>query len=95
MLDLKPQDGGVSFPVRVSPRASREELGPVREGALCARLCAPPVENAANQALVALLAKRLGVPKGRVRVIAGQKSRQKRVLVEGLAPDVVLGLLAG
>lgn len=94
MLELTSQEGGVSFPVRVSPRASREELGPVREGALCVRLCAPPVENAANQALVALVAKRLGVAKGRVRVLSGQKSRQKRVWVEGLAPEQVLGLLA-
>ncbi len=90
MLAVKAQDGGASFSVRVVPRASRDQLGPVQEGALSVRLSAPPVEGAANAALVKLLAKRLEVAKGRVRVIAGEHSRQKRLWVEGLEPAEVL-----
>ncbi|CAO0821662.1 conserved hypothetical protein [Desulfarculales bacterium] len=54
------------------------------------RLSAPPVEGAANAALVELLAKRLEVAKGRVRIIVGEHSRQKRLWVEGLEPAEVL-----
>lgn len=90
MLAVKAQDGGASFNVRVVPRAARDQLGPVQEGALSVRLNAPPVEGAANAALVKLLAKRLEVAKGRVRVISGEHSRQKRLWVEGLEPAEVI-----
>ena len=56
------------------------------EPSRCA-LTAPPVEGAANQALVKLLAKTLGVAKGKVSVASGERSRNKRVLVQGLSPD--------
>jgi hypothetical protein len=86
VLDIKTEPDGVSFPVRVAPRASRDALAGVVGGALKVRLTAPPVEGAANAALVRLLAKRLGVPKGAVRVAAGQRSRRKRLRVAGLGP---------
>lgn len=57
------------------------------------RLTAPPVEGAANQALVKLLAKALGLSKSKVQVIKGFKSREKRVLVEGLEPNQIIRLL--
>ncbi len=88
-LELQRGAQGVILPVRVTPRASRSALAGVREGALVVRLTAPPVEGAANRALVKLLAKELGVAKGRVRVVSGERSRNKRVLVEGLAADQV------
>ncbi|MFH1034560.1 MAG: DUF167 domain-containing protein [Pseudomonadota bacterium] len=93
MLAVKAQDGGVSFSVRVVPRAARDQLGPVQEGVLSVRLSAPPVEGAANAALVKLLARALGVAKGRVQVVAGEHARQKRLWVEGLAPEDVARLL--
>lgn len=79
--------GGVSLAIKVAPRASRNELAGVEAGALKVRLTAPPVEGAANQALVKLLAKQLKVAKGKVRVVSGQRSRNKRVEISGLDPD--------
>ena len=70
--------------VRLSPRASREEVAGERDGALLVRVTAPPVDGAANEALVRLLAKRLRVAKGAVRIVSGDTSRRKTVEVEGL-----------
>jgi uncharacterized protein len=83
-LDLVERSGAVALRVRVQPRASREELAGVREGALVVRLTAAPVEGAANRALARLLGKRLGVPPSAVVIAAGRTSRSKLVVVTGL-----------
>ena len=93
MLDIKQEKSGASFAVKAAPRASRNHISQVSEGALKVRLTAPPVEGAANQALVKLLAKALGLSKSKVQVIKGFKSRDKRVLVEGLEPNQIIRLL--
>ncbi|RJX31926.1 MAG: DUF167 domain-containing protein [Desulfarculus sp.] len=90
MLDIQTVEGGLSFPVRVSPRASRDQLAGEAQGSLKVRLSAPPVEGAANLALIRFLAKALGLPRSQLRLLAGHKSRQKRVLVQGLEPAQLL-----
>lgn len=81
----------MSFRVRVTPRASRDAVLDVREGILRVALSAPPVDGAANSALIKLLAKALGVSKSRVQIGRGQRSREKLVRVQGLsAKDVRL-----
>lgn len=70
--------------VRLSPRASREEIAGEREDALQVRVTAPPVDGAANEALVRLLAKRLRVAKGAVTIVSGETARTKVVQVDGL-----------
>ncbi len=90
-LELQQDGDSVSFRVRVTPRASRDALLDVREGTLRVALSAPPVEGAANNALIKLLAKALGVSKSRVQISRGQRSREKLVRVQGLsAKDVRL-----
>ena len=69
--------------MRVIPRAARSRIDGMRAGALLVRLAAPPVEGAANDALVTLLASTLGVPRRSVRLIAGERSRNKRVVIDG------------
>ena len=76
--------GGILIDVRVIPRAAKSGVAGTRDGALLVRLNAPPVEGAANAELIAVLAKALGVPRRAVTLVAGERSRQKRVRVAGL-----------
>jgi uncharacterized protein YggU (UPF0235/DUF167 family) len=62
-------------------------------GAIKIRVAAPPVENAANRALIDFVAEQLGVAKGRIRIVSGSTGRRKLLEVEGLAPDVVANKL--
>lgn len=88
-LDVRPRAGGVRFSVRVQPRAATEGVGGVHGGALKVRLSAPPVDNAANEALVALLARELDVPRRAVRIVAGATGRTKVIEVDGVGESQV------
>lgn len=71
--------------VRVQPRASRNEIVGWQDGVLRVRLQAPPVDGAANEALLAFLAAHLGVPTRLVRLVSGSTSRNKVVEIDGEA----------
>ncbi len=86
--------GGVRFTVRVQPRASRSEVCGVHGDALKVRLAAPPVEGAANDALIALLADELDVSRRAVRIVSGATSRSKTVEVDGIESDLIERLAA-
>ena len=75
---------GVVISVRVIPRAARSGLAGTRGGALLVRLQSPPVEGAANDELIEVMARALQVPKRAVSIVAGDRSRQKRVRVVGI-----------
>ena len=81
--------------MRVQPRASRDAVGGVREGALLVRLTAPPVEGAANAALARLLGRTFGVAPSAVRILGGATGRAKRVAVAGIDPATARGRLRG
>jgi uncharacterized protein (TIGR00251 family) len=89
--------GGVLLAVRVIPRARKTEAAGIRAvedgDALVVRLAAPPVDGAANEALVAFLARQLGVPLRAVRIVSGERGRHKRVMVEGVTADHVRSAL--
>ena len=70
--------------LRVIPRAATAGLAGVRGNALLIRLTAPPVEGAANDALVELLATACGVPTRAIAIVQGERSRQKTVRISGL-----------
>lgn len=80
-LGVRVRGDRVTFEVRVVPRAARTEVAGTREGALLVRVTAPPVEGAANDAVVAALAGALGVPPRDVTVEAGLRGRRKLVSV--------------
>ena len=92
-MDVQEHQVKVSLAVHVSPRASRNAIEGEHQGALKVRLTAPPVDNRANEALRRLLAERLNVPISAVRIIAGEKSRTKRVEIGGVTRAQVLALL--
>jgi uncharacterized protein (TIGR00251 family) len=85
--------GTVSFPVRVQPRASRDEIAGTLDGALKIRLSAPAVENRANEALAEFLADVLKRPKSAVRILSGEHGRNKRVEITGVTRQQILDLL--
>lgn len=73
--------------VRVTPRAGRTAVGGTRGDALLIRLAAAPVDGAANDALVAYLSTLLDVPKRDLRIVSGERGRDKRIAVAGLTQD--------
>jgi uncharacterized protein (TIGR00251 family) len=73
---------GVTFSVRVVPRASRSEVAGLHDGALRIRVAAPPVEGAANRELVKFLAKRFKVAPSAIRLVSGSNSRNKTIRIE-------------
>lgn len=83
-LAVQEKDGSLTFPVRVVPGAKKNEIVGVR-GVLKVRIAAPPVRGKANEALVEFLAQALGVRKGQVEIVRGQRARNKIIRVRGLS----------
>ncbi len=75
---------GVFLRVRLQPRSSKNSIVGVQGGSLKVRLTAPPVEGSANRALIEFLSELTGVRKSSISIDSGLKSREKRVLVEGV-----------
>ncbi len=93
MLEMQEREGAVILPVRVQPRASKDEIAGEMNGALRVRLQAPAVENRANEALVDFLAQLLKTPKSAVRILSGERSRTKRIEIRGVTKQQILGLM--
>jgi hypothetical protein len=89
VLKLLERDGAVELGVRVQPRSSRNAIEGEWQGALRVRLAAPPVDDKANEALCRFLAECLNIPASAVRILAGQRSRMKRVEVRGAGAEEV------
>ena len=83
-----------SLDIRVIPRAHKTELAGERDGALLVRLAAPPVEGAANAALIDFLASTLNLPRRSIRIVGGEHSRRKRVAIAGMTPEQVRAILS-
>ncbi len=82
---LRPHADGTFLHVKVQPRASKNAIGPVMENELKISVTAPPVDAAANQATVELLAEHLACPKRNVEIRKGQTSRHKIIFIHGAA----------
>ena len=79
--------------IRVIPRAGRTGFGGLRDGALLVRLAAAPVDGAANDELIALIAKALRIPKRDVTIVSGERARLKRIRIAGVKRDEALSRL--
>jgi uncharacterized protein (TIGR00251 family) len=93
---LRAQSDGVLLSVKLQPRASASEICAPLGDELKIKVTAPPVDAAANEALVELLAGKLDCARGRVELVRGHKSRHKVVKLHGFASEEALKkLLAG
>lgn len=90
---LRVQPDGVVLSVKVQPRASSDEIGQAQGNELRIKVSAPPVDAAANEALVRLLADRLDCPRNRIELLRGHTSRHKQIKLHGFSAGVVLGKL--
>lgn len=84
--------GGVRFSVRVQPRSSKPGVDGVHGSALKLRVAAAPVDGAANEAVVEVLADALGVARRNVAIISGATSRNKVVEVQGVSAAAVMAI---
>jgi uncharacterized protein len=92
MINYSEKDGMLIFRVRVVARASRSEIVGEHDGALRVRIAAPPVDGAANDELVRLLARAFQVSRSDVELRAGQSSKLKQVGVSGISPEMLVAL---
>lgn len=88
-------DGGCLLTLHIQPGAKKSEVVGAHGDALKIRLAAPPVDGRANEALIAFLAARLGLPKSSLTLKSGQSSRRKRIAVSGAPADAESRLLGG
>jgi uncharacterized protein len=92
VLRVERRGNSIRLSVHVQPRASRSEVVGLHGTALKVRLHAPPVDGAANDALVALLAEQLDIPRRAVRIVAGAAARSKMVEIDGTTEAAVRAL---
>ena len=81
--------------VRVVPRAKKTELAGTRDGVLLVRVAAPPVDGAANDAVVEFMAALLRVPRKQIQIVGGERGRRKRLSIDGVSPERVRAILGG
>jgi hypothetical protein len=79
----------------VIPRAPRTRVDGTRGGAILIRLAAPPVDGAANDALIAFLSDALALPRRNISIVSGEKSRDKRVQIVGIDESTARAQLLG
>ncbi|MEY2429009.1 MAG: uncharacterized protein QOJ40_1894 [Verrucomicrobiota bacterium] len=90
---LRAQSDGVLLSVKLQPRASINEIGEPLGAELRIKVTAPPVDAAANEALIRLLAEHLDLPRNRIELIRGHTSRHKVLKLHGLSAETFLAAL--
>ncbi len=94
-IELKTRDGAVELGIWAKPRAAKSRLLGVRNGQLEVAIAAAPVDGAANEELIRLLASHFGISRSQVELVAGQAGRTKRVRLRGLPEQAVRALIPG
>ena len=92
---LRAQPDGVWLSIKLQPRASANEIGEALGNELRVKVTAPPVDSAANEALVRLLAETLDCGRNKVELVRGQTSRHKTVRLHGMTAEDVMKRIAG
>jgi len=94
MIEMRECEGGVTLTVRVQPKSSADRILGEHGGALKVSVTAAPEKGKANAAVIALLSKKLGVPKSAIEIVRGETSRIKTVRIHGVAKETVSALLS-
>ena len=84
-LQVQETNAGLLVRLHVLPRARRSEIAGLHNGALKIRITAPPVDDAANRAIIEFFAALLGLPRSGLKIKAGGKSREKTLQIEGIS----------
>jgi uncharacterized protein len=92
---IRPHANGIYLAVKLQPRAAANEIGALLGDELKIKVTAPPVDAAANQALIDLLAQKLHCSRGKIQIVRGQTSRHKTVWIEGKTAQEILKLNHG
>ncbi len=90
---VRAQPDGVLLAIKLQPRASANQIGEALGAELRIKVTAPPVDAAANEALVRLLAERLDCPRNHIELVRGHTSRHKTVKIYGLPAETVIARL--
>ena len=91
---LKETAGGTLFLVKLQPRASKNEIGEALGDELKIKVTAPPVDSAANAALIEFLAEKLGCARNRIEILRGHKSRHKVLKLHGFTENQVFAAIS-
>ncbi len=84
-LDIRATAEGLCVRLHVQPRAKHSEISGTHNGALKMKITAPPVDDAANRAVIEYFSSLFGIPKSNLRIISGLKSREKTLQIKGLS----------
>jgi uncharacterized protein len=94
LIEHSIQDGRLAFRVQVVPRSSRSEVVGEHNGSLRVRLAAPPVDGAANDELIRVLAKTFKVSRSAVQIVSGHASRLKQVTIADVPQHMIALILS-
>lgn len=95
MIEMIEKENSITFTIRVVPRASKSEIAGEMDGNLRVRISASPVDGAANEGVVRLLAKAFGVAKTNVSILSGQTSKTKRIRIDAATSRQLRELAGG
>jgi uncharacterized protein len=90
---LRADSDGVMLSVKLQPRASKDEIGEPLGNELRIKVTAPPVDSAANEALIRLLAETLDCPRNRIELVRGNTSRHKVLRLHGISAEIAVAKL--
>lgn len=93
MIDITSKRDACSFSVSVKTSSKNSRIAGEQNGVLKIEVTAPPVEGKANRAVIKLIAQSLDVAPSRVSIVAGQKSKKKRIVVSGIDPAYIARLV--
>jgi uncharacterized protein (TIGR00251 family) len=86
-LQIRELHDGLEIRIHVQPRAKRREISGAHNGALRIKVTAPPVNDAANRAVIKCLADKLGVSKSKISILSGSKSRDKILRIKNISSE--------